>query len=171
MTTVDNSESSQFDELLEKDLFGKIAWEAREYERKPKSATWFAIAGIVLAGMIIYAIITQSPIMAITFILIGVVGYLFINREYPIISVVIDVDGIHVGKEMYPYENIRSFWIFYEPGEEKALSLHTNGDLTPFVRVPLGDKMSPLHLRTLLLQFLPERRHPQQLIDILEKYF
>jgi len=148
---------------------GRITWRAREYEHRPKNKRRVLIIGLFLSAIVIYAIATQSPIMAITFILIGIVGYLGLTREAPVLDIFIDIEGIHIGNEVYPYENIRSFWVFYEPGERKCISIHTNGDLTPYVHIPLGTT-DPLQVRAVLLQFLPERRHPLRLVDMLEKY-
>lgn len=147
----------------------RIAWQAQEYENRPKSRRWFLVLSIILIIIISYAIYTQSPLMAITFILIGIVGYLSSTQQSPILQFSIDIEGVHAGKEMYPYENIISFWIFYQPGERKYISLHTNGELTPYVHIPLAN-MDPLQIRSVLLQFIPEKRHPIRLVDVLEKY-
>jgi len=152
------------------DRQGKLSWQAREHETISYNQRSVLVTGIFLAIIILYAIITESPIMAITFILIGVVGYLAINSEAPLLQFTIDMEGVHMGREMYPYENIESFWILYEPGERKVISLHTNAELTPYVQIPLGD-MDPLRVRSTLLQFIPEERHPTRLVDVLEKYF
>ncbi|QQS61555.1 MAG: hypothetical protein IPN70_01325 [Candidatus Moraniibacteriota bacterium] len=150
--------------------FLKMSWQARENEKEDKNILiLFGIEG-ALTLIVIYAIINQNPIMAITFILVGIVLYLEFQKESPLLSFSIEVDGIHVNREVYPYENIESFWIFYEPGQRKIISLHTNGDLTPYVHIPIGDE-NPIKIREILEKILPEEPHPIRLVDILEKYF
>ena len=147
-----------------------LSWQAEEHISHAENNKVQLIAGVVLMGIIVYALITSSPIMAITFMLIGIVGYIYINKPSPIHTFSIDSEGVHVGNEVYPYENISSFWIFYEPGEIQCISLHTNADLTPYILIPLG-KTDPVEVRDILLHFLPEKKHPFQFIDRLLQYF
>ncbi|NCU41362.1 MAG: hypothetical protein EOM19_01395 [Candidatus Moranbacteria bacterium] len=146
-----------------------ISWEAKEHIPTKKNKNMLIFLSFFLFLIILYALLTESPIMAITFILIGVMAYININRESQSLLFSLDTEGIHVGRELYPYENIHSFWIFYDPGKRKYLSLHTNGDLTPYVHIPIGDE-DPLIIRKILLQFLSEEKHPVRLIDIIEEY-
>lgn len=167
--TQTQQESQRAQELNAK-RFTKISWQAREYEKEEKNI--FVLYGILflLTLMVIYGIASESPIMAITFILIGVVLYLRFQKESPLLNITIDFDGVHVNREVYPYENIQSFWIFYEPGERKVISLHTNADLTPYVHIPIGSE-NPVKIRETLEKLVPEETHPIRLVDILEKYF
>jgi hypothetical protein len=106
--------------------------------------------------------------MAITFILLGVVGYIHINKEPRILDFMITYDGIVTGRELYEYDNLRSFWIFYQPEGKKVISLHTMSTLVPFVHVPI-DEEDPVHLRELLLHFLPEEKHEEGLVELFER--
>ncbi len=147
----------------------EISWETKSSTSGKKNKKLLAFLSLLLFFIILYALLTESPIMAITFILIGVMVYINLNKESASTHFLLDTEGIHIGRELYPYENIYSFWIFYEPEKRKLLSLHTNGDLTPYVHIPLGDE-DPLIIRKLLLQFLLEEKHPIRLIDIIEEY-
>lgn len=147
-----------------------LSWKAKEQEYHLKSKRSLLIAGGILMAIIIYALVSQSPVMAITFMLIGIVGYIYTNKPSPTHTFSISSEGVHVGTSLYPYENISSFWIFYEPGDLQCISLHTNADLTPYVHIPLG-KTDPVEVRDILLQFLPERKHQLQFIDRLLQYF
>ena len=172
METISPSSDSHEESVSKKNTNeeNSLSWEAREHETIERNKQWYLVAGAILSGIIIYAIVTESPIMAITFILIGVVGYLSLHREYPLLTFTIDSEGVHVGNTLYPYENIESFWIFYEPGKRKCISLAIDADLTPFVHIPLGE-LDPVRARSLLLQFAPEKKHYIRLIDILDEYF
>ena len=145
-------------------------WTAKEYEKKEKSKRFYLVSTLLLAIVIFYALLTNNPIVAVTFILIGVVGFLIIEKDPKPINFAITEDGVLVGNELYAYENIHSFWIFYEVDGPQQLSLHTQSDLTPYIRIPLGDN-DPNRIRLTLLDFLPEKKHELSLIDRLSDLF
>lgn len=149
---------------------GKIlhSWKAPEFEVYEKSGRWYAIAALFIVGMVTYALFSNSPIMAITFILIGIVGYIYAQRDPNIVTFTITSKGILANKEMYLYENIFSFWIFYEPHHTKAISLHTKASVLPFVHIPLGDE-DPVAIRRLLIENISEIKQDPSLIDTIEK--
>ncbi len=143
-------------------------WQAPEYETFEKDRTWYAIISLLLVSVIGYAIYTDSPIMAITFILIGVVGYIFLNRDPRLMDFAITHQGIIAGREIYEFENIQSFWIFYEPHDIKVISLHTKNRLLPFVHIPIHQE-NPLEVRNFLLEYIPEIKQEPSLVDTFER--
>lgn len=145
-------------------------WQAQEYHKQIKSKKWYLIGATLLASIIIYALLTNSPIMAITFILIGVVGFLLLEKDPQILDFVITDDGIRIGNELYAYEHINSFWVFYEPEGPQYISLHTQAEILPYIKIPLAD-MDPVAIRERLLNNLPEKKHTEGLIDILNDFF
>jgi hypothetical protein len=145
-------------------------WQAKEYHKQAKTKRWYLIATFLLAGIIFYALFTNSPIMAITFILIGVVGFLILEKNPEPIDFMITEDGIRAGNELYAYEYINSFWIVYEPEGKQYISIHTQAEILPYIKIPLGD-MDPVAIREVLLDYLPEKKHTEGLIDILGDLF
>lgn len=152
------------------ETIGKIlhSWQAPEFEVYEKSGRWYIIAALFIVVMVVYAIFADSPIMAITFILIGIVGYIYSQRNPNVVNFTITSKGILANKEMYLYENIFSFWIFYEPNHTKVISLHTKASMLPFVHIPLGNE-DPVKLRELLMRDIPEIKQDQSLIDTIER--
>jgi len=142
--------------------------QAPEFEVYEKSGRWYIIAALFIVVMVVYAIFADSPIMAITFILIGIVGYIYSQRNPNVVNFTITSKGILANKEMYLYENIFSFWIFYEPNHTKVISLHTKASMLPFVHIPLGNE-DPVKLRELLMRDIPEIKQDQSLIDTIER--
>jgi len=86
------------------------------YSRK----RFYFYSTILLALLIVYALVTNSPIMAITFILIGIIGYLQLKKEPQIINYTITHKGIIAENQIYEFENLESFWIFYDPPYDKC---------------------------------------------------
>ncbi len=140
-------------------------WEAPEYEHIEKHPKWYWIMGIALLAIVVYAIITNSLLMAITFILIGMLGYIYAEREPRLIRMEINSDGVIADKIMYEYDDLKSFWIFYEVDSGfKVLSLHSQKTFLPHIHIPIGDA-NPILIREVLLNYLPEIRQEMTLID------
>jgi len=125
--------------------------------------------GGILLVIIVYALITNSILMAITFILIGMLGYIYAEREPRTIQMEINPDGIKVDNYFYEFDDIRSFWIFYEVEEGlKILSLHSKKTFLPYIHIPIGNA-NPIKIRETLLQYLPEIKQELSILDRLEK--
>jgi len=163
------SDKTNDQEVVKKEVVDSVSWRAPEYEVYEKSATWYLVAIVLLGIIIAYALWKDSPIMAITFILIGVVGYLQLQKEPRILDFSINHNGIRAGNEIYEFDNIESFWIFYDPPHTKTLSLHTNASFIPFVHIPLADE-DPVVVREVLMKFVPEEKQEAGFVDALERF-
>ena len=142
-----------------------FAWEAPEYEYIEKHPKWYWVMGLILLAIIVYAIITNSILMAITFILIGMLGYAYAEREPRLIRMEINPDGVIVDKIMYEYDDLKSFWIFYEVETGfKILSLHSKKTFLPHIHIPVGDA-NPILIREVLLNYLPEIKQEMTIVD------
>ncbi|HAV11160.1 MAG TPA: hypothetical protein DCX32_01280 [Candidatus Moranbacteria bacterium] len=146
-----------------------ISWRAPEYEIYEKSATWYSVAALIFLAIAAYAMWTNSPIMAITFILIGVVGYIYLQKDPRMLDFSISHMGVQAGDEMYEFENMESFWIFYDPPHTKTLSLHTKASFMPFVHIPLADE-DPAVVREVMMRFLSEEKQEAGFVDALERF-
>ncbi|MDP3795111.1 MAG: hypothetical protein Q8R13_04265, partial [bacterium] len=80
----------------------------------------------------------------------------------------IDGLGVTIDARSHPYETLSSFWIFYDPPHVRELSLRSKQRFLPYIRIPLADQ-NPVEIRRLLIQYLPERRHRQSLVDDLAR--
>lgn len=145
-----------------------LHWQGPEYEVYQKDKRWYLIATLILAAIVTYAVITNSPIMAITFILVGIVGYIHLQRDPRVLDFKITYDGVIAGNELYEYDNIESFWIFYEPPHTKILSLHSKGKLIPYIHIPIHQE-DPVEIREELMKFIPEIKQEPSIIDTLER--
>lgn len=145
------------------------SWKAPEFEVYEKSNRWYLIAGVFILAVIAYALFTNGPIMAVTFILLGIVGFIHLQKDPRVITFAITSKGVLADKEMYLYDNIFSFWIFYEPNHMKTISLHTKASMLPYVHIPLGDE-DPVALREMLLENIPEIKQDPSLVDALGRF-
>jgi hypothetical protein len=146
-----------------------FSWEAPEYDHHEKNPNWYWTMGAILLAIVIYALITNSILMAITFILIGMLGYIYAEREPKTIAMEINPDGIRADTYFYRHEDIKSFWIFYEVEDNfKVLSLHSKKSFLPHIQIPIGSA-NPIILRETLINYLPEIRQELTIIDRLER--
>lgn len=150
--------------------FGSVLleWSAPEhdpFELGPKSQI---IVTVMLVAIIAWALYTNSPLMAITFILAGIVGYLFHIAEPKIYHFAITSRGILAHNEFYAYNSLESFFIHTDPPLDGLLSLRTQGKLVPHVHIPLDD-LDQGTIRLFLREHLTEEPHDPSAIDILER--
>jgi len=121
--------------------------------------------GLILLAIIAYAVVTNSLLMAITFILIGTLGYVYSERDPRLIRMEINPEGVIVDKTMYEYEDLKSFWIFYEVESGfKILSLHSKKTFLPHLHIPVGEA-NPILIRETLLHYIPEIRQEMTFVD------
>lgn len=143
-------------------------WQAPEFEIYKQDRKWLTYIALALAIIIGYAVYQNSLIMAITFILIGVVGYIYIDKEPRTMDFMVTHDGIVAGREIFEYENIKSFWIFYEAEGKKVISLHMVGGIMPYMHIPIHNE-DPVQIREALLQNLHEIKQNHNFVDTLER--
>jgi hypothetical protein len=146
-----------------------LHWNAPEFEMFEQNKKRLAYAALVLLAIIIYATLSNNPIMAIVFVLIGIVAYMYLNKEPRDLDFQIVPEGISASKDFYAFENIRSFWIFYDPQYKKIISLHTKSYLTAFVHVPIHNE-DPVEIRRILLKYIPEIKQEHGPAEILENF-
>ncbi len=144
-----------------------FSWSAPEFATFEKTKWWYAVSIIAIVLLVGVSLWLKSVLGAILFILVGVLLFVFSTRKPLEHSVELLDSGIVVDGQMYPYANIASFWIFYEPNFQE-LSLRMQRTFTPVVRVQLAE-IDPVEVRELLLRFLPEIEEDEPLIDILAR--
>ena len=146
-------------------------WEALEHEPAQHGHKTYVVATAAFIAIVAYALYTNSPLMAIVFILIGMVGYLSLNRPEEPTRYTITDKGVTVGREFYPFEDISSFFILEDhPDFPKHLIIQTDGWLVSHVHIPLAEQR-PEAIRHLLIASLQEKKYEPGLIDTIEKMF
>lgn len=146
-----------------------FSWQAKEFEKVPRSQQWYLGVFIFLFVMLTYAFITNNLLMAIIFILFAVLAYLFDKKEPRLLQCSINKKGVTTQKNLYEYAMLESFWIFYEPMGRKILSLKSKKKYLPFIHLPIG-QANPAEIRKVLLNYLPEEKQEEGLSDVLENF-
>jgi len=145
-----------------------IQWSAPEFEHYQKSKSWFLITGGIAAVLLLWAIFTKSFLFALLIALGYFTIAIYAAKRPKQIQLAITPKGIKIEKSLYEFENLRSFWIFYDPPEIRELSLRSKKSIMPYIKIPLGEQ-NPVEVRQILIKYLPEKKHRESLIDNLAR--
>ena len=150
-------------------LPAEISWLAPEYQHYPKSKDWFWAIGLVSVALIVVALLLRNFLFAALVALAGFAFALFSARRPRVARFTLSAQGILIHHTTYPYQHLKSFWVYYEPAGKKALSIESHKILMPFIIVPLGD-VDPALIRAYLKRFLKEIEHEESIIEQIFEY-
>lgn len=143
--------------IKEDTLIGEILkeWTIQEYEKHNRGVLWYIIMGGFGLFFIIYGVVTSDFLFSLIIILFAIILFLQAHQDPKQIVFQITELGIVVGSKFYPFSELESFFIIYNPPEVKTLFLETAGTLSPMIRVPLLDT-NPVEVKNFLRAYLPE---------------
>lgn len=151
-----------------KPIHPQISWEAPSFFFNPqKRYLSLLIIALALGGgaMLFF---NKDTLTAIFLVLSSLVLILYSNKRSEISKITINQAGVAVGENLYYYKDLRSFWIHYDPGSIKELSLESKKWYMPYVKISIENN-NPLDIRSLMINFLPEREHEHSLVDIIAR--
>ncbi len=146
-----------------------IEWSALEFEKHPKDPAWFLASGFLAIIFLVIAIFMKNFLFAIIVILSAFSIFVWAQKQPKKIKFKLTSRGIIINKILYNYENLNSFWIFYEPPEVKHLSIESKKFFMPKIIISLAEQ-NPEKIKEFLLKYLPEKEHHESAIDALGKY-
>lgn len=114
-----------------------VEWKGQEFEFSPKSPTWYWTIGIVSVGSAIAALIADNFLFAIILVLAGMTVSLLGSRRPAEHHFRITDRGIHVGDQLFRYDNIVHFAV--EETEPKKLLFELRHGLVKVMTVPLAN--------------------------------
>jgi hypothetical protein len=132
-----------------------LEWEFPEFEKEHKSLRWYIAMAVIIAALMIYAVYASNYMFLLILILaVFIVVYQFfqIPRQ---IKVRISAQGIIIDRRVFPFRDIKNFWLIYKPPTAKYLYLEFKVGFDRHYPVPLMD-INPLLVRDHLLQYLQE---------------
>ncbi|PIU75186.1 MAG: hypothetical protein COS76_02080 [Candidatus Portnoybacteria bacterium CG06_land_8_20_14_3_00_39_12] len=141
-------------------------WHTQNNTQQKTNKLW--IVGLVVAGLacLIISFWQKNFILAILTILILFVIFQFNRKDNSTHIFSVSDQGIQINKKLYPYQFLKSFWIFYEPNGIQELSIESKKTIVPLVKIPLYNQ-DPNEIRKFLLRYLPEKEQEESLIDII----
>ena len=121
----------------------KLTWSAFEYEDKEHSRDWFWALGIIIVTSSVAAIIFNDYFFAALLIISGILLGFFATKKPATIFYELNNKGLKVGNRIYPYENIKSFWVQIRQHEEEnikpLLFIHSERIFMPIITIPITE--------------------------------
>lgn len=128
---------------MDGNLSEKLSWSAPEYEDKERSKDWFWALGIIIVTSSIAAIIFNDYFFAALLIISGILLGFFAVKKPMEIFYELNNKGLKVGSRIYPYENIKSFWVQITQHEEEntkpLLFIHSERVFMPVITIPIRE--------------------------------
>ncbi len=143
------------------------SYEAREFEKYERSVTWYiAFSGIGIL-LLIYAIISRSPLMFIVFFLLFIIIIVISNKDPQTVQVDISKSGIILDKKrMFRYQDIEAFGVYVD-GAIRYISLYLENGVMQYARIPLGTE-DPEEIADLLAHFIVREDGRERITDQLD---
>lgn len=149
-----------------------FSWNVSEYQQHERSSRWYLTSGVIGGLLLLYSLISGNYLFTLVVVLFGII--LFLQDAKPPMDVFFAITeaGIIVGELYYPFKEITSYWIVYNPPEVKTIYFTTKNVLKHRLQVNLLDN-DPLPIRDFLNQFLLEDvdKEEEPLSDRLSRVF
>ena len=124
----------------------KLAWSALEYEDKERSKDWFWALGTIVVTSSIASIIFGNYFFAVLLFLGGFLLGFFAIKKPDMVSYELNVKGLKIRTQLYPYENIKSFWVQKGSHEELTLKptlfVKTERMFMPMLSIPIENNIA-----------------------------
>ena len=147
----------------------RIVWEAPEYEEKERSRDWFWALGLIIVTAALASIIFQNYFFAALIVLGGALLWVFAKRPPEIIAYELNNQGLKIKTRLYPYENIKSFWVQSGEKEGKILKpllfLHTERFFMPIISTPIEEVHAFAIRQVFLSKEVPEEEMREHLSE------
>ena len=139
----------------------KLEWTALEYEEKERNSDWFWALGIIVVTSSLTAIIYKNYFFAVLLILSGVLLGFFAKKKPDVVSYEINAKGLRIRSRLYPFTNIKSFWIQEShPEDAKSkdiLFIESERVFMPILAIPIDDTLGENIKFIMLDQNIPEK--------------
>ena len=141
-----------------------ITWQAAEFEKHEKPASWFVALWIIAAGLVAVAFITESLFMGILVIVAALIVSLYAAKDPQTVTFSLDEKSLTIEGKPRPLDSFSSFWIF-EREDNNLLSLAPKG-LRPAIKVALPKEHAD-DARLLLRAVIEEKEQEESAIEAL----
>jgi len=124
----------------------KLVWSALEYEERDRSPDWFWALGIIVATSSIASVIFENYFFAALLLLSGVLLGFFAIKKPDMVTYELNAKGLNIRNRLYPYENIKSFWIQLDTSGKTNLKpiffIHSERAFMPILSIPIDESIA-----------------------------
>jgi hypothetical protein len=144
----------------------KLEWSALEYEEKERGNDWFWALGIIVVASSITSFIYGNYFFGLLLIIGGILLWVFAVKKPDLVFYELNEKGLKIKNRLYPYENIKSFWV--QKGEEKStLFIKSERLFLPIISMPIELNSTEEIKKFMLSNKVPEeemKEHPSEKI-------
>lgn len=147
-------------------------WEAHEYYFQAKTTDWYWAVGIIGVSIATISIIYGNVLFAMLVLISTFALSIFASKEPPLVRFEINKSGILIGRTLFPFGTLDSFWVEDNKhlGHPSQLFIKSKKVMVPLIAIPL-EGMDPEDIRDFLLDHLLEDQHAEPLGQKLLEYF
>ena len=131
------------------------SWTIAEYPSYDRDRVWYIVASLLAVIKVGVSIWYENYTFAVLVLVIAIIVLVRHYEEPPELLVEVHGDGVQIGQQFFPYLDMSTFAVVYDPPEVKMVYFNFASQWRPRLPVPLGDE-SPVELRRVLLQYLEE---------------
>src|SRR3989344_4214130 len=131
------------------------SWTAPEYEYYEKTTDWYWWVSLFAIILFVTAIWQKSFLFGVLVLIGWITIIIYAVRKPLLIKYALAERGVLVGNKLYFWQDLKSFWIFYNPPLRKDLVITSKRSVMPPLNIHVGNE-DPLKIRELMLRFIPE---------------
>ena len=129
-------------------------WSFPEFVQHERGRTWYIASLVIMLLFLLFAFWEQNYLFALIIVLLAIIFSLQGRRKPQQMYFGIYEGGITFHKKYFPYENLKQFWIIFQPPDVKSLYFSFK-TIRPDLIISLGEQ-NPLTIRDTLLRFVQE---------------
>ncbi len=136
-------------------------WSFREFEKHERSVWWYAIAGLVVALIVVYSFVSNNFLFTVITVITVVVLFARQMQEPGVVECEVTEAGIFLGNKKYIFSDLDSFSLLERDDGVPVLYLHEARGMRNMVPIPIVD-LQPESVRMFLRDFLEENAEHEQ---------
>ncbi len=140
-----------------------ISWSTVMSPLPKKKIAWWTL-GVLSAIGVLMLMFRHDIFFSIMLFLAGFVIVLRAYSKPRRNNISVTPTSIIIDEERYPFHEMKSFWVRYQPPQIKELSVEFKKSLRPYLNIPL-EGTDPLEIRSVMVQYIPEKEHEETLFD------
>jgi hypothetical protein len=143
----------------------KLFWAVPAYEHKEKNVDWFWALGIIIFAGTITSFIYENYFFAGVLLVGGILMGYFAQKEPETLYYELNENGIKIKDQLYPYKNIKSFWVATE--KKPTLFIKTSRFFLPTIMLTINNNVADKIKKILIDQEIPEEEMKEPMADAL----
>ncbi len=118
----------------------EFVWTFNEFERHERGMLWYAIAGVVVALLLVYSYVSENYLFGLLVIITTIIIFTHNIHNPQEVDCEIDTSGVRVGNKKYPFHGIDYFSIIENDEGIDVLYLQERAGFRSLLPIPLADQ-------------------------------